>query len=161
MTDFTDRYFQDEHEYGDPVAVMMECGVLLSYVSSTYLSGWVNYVEIQAAFLVTRYEPHSQNVEEAAAFNAPMTNSGRFHTKVSSDLHDDVAILARATHRRDEWWFFYCDQDVSDCAIGRFVTDDPPERVMALFHAHVEEGRKEPRLVTRLEPRAFTGWVTI
>lgn len=169
MNEFLDRYFPVTREYPDPVELMMEPGVLLEYISITYLTGWINYVEIASAFLVTRYRRHQSNVADALVFNDP--TAGRFHTNLATDLKDVVVILARAKHRPTEWWFFYCDRDVSDCEIGRFVTDDAPERVLGLFAAHAhgssEEGPEcgeneaSSAPAIPLRPEAFTGWITL
>lgn len=87
-----------------------EC-TLYSYVSSTFLNGFINYVDIIKAFVVERYcnewdEVIPQQVKE-------------FHQSYHSSLrkiHDDKWILAQGDR---DYWLFIFDEDVSDCSIGR------------------------------------------
>lgn len=114
---FEDR-FPDAQEYGDPASVnMTEQGWRLDYISSTFLDGWINYVEPVSAFVVSRYSENFANVkaklEEWATKPPP-------HTKLG-ELDDDVFILART--QTGHLWFFWFDCDVSDCSIGCLDVD--------------------------------------
>ena len=176
--------FDQVVEYpGDIAANPFPLGVLYSYVSSTLLNGMINYVDIQAAYLITRYRAHSKNVATAAKFNA-----GRdFHAQLSS-MHDDLLILAQASAQDDPayWWFFWFDCDVSDCQIGRFrcqVDDEQKAELLACFAEWAEtksqvlsdsyasemddpeededtSENKGGKPAIRLEPTAFRGWIS-
>lgn len=123
--------------------------------------------------LLTRYQPHSENLENARKFHAEAM-PGR-HT--DDPFRDDAVILARAGKkdtdgwRADHWWFFWFDRDCSDSSIGRFHTTDPPELVRENFRRWATEtGRElstaygnndEPCDPIALDPAAFTGWIKL
>lgn len=132
---FLDRYFHDHVEYPDVTAIMMEPGVLQEYVGTTFLNGWINHVEVKKAFLITRYNPHEQNLVDAQKFNT----RPRGHADLGRELDDDVLILAVEPERPDHYWFFWADRDCSDSQIGRFVTDDPYETVAESFARYAQE----------------------
>lgn len=162
-SEFLDRYFPGVREYGDPVEIMMEPGTLISYIATTFLNGWINYVKVVSAFLVTRYQGHDRNAAAAEAFNTTTS----FHTDAATGLQDDVTILARPEHA-NEWWFFYSDRDVSDCQIGRFQTDDTPEQVLELFERHARTCSRhnadlgaETAPPIKLLAGAFHGWIKL
>lgn len=145
--DFISKHF-DCIDYPDPVATMMEPGILQRYVSSTFLNGWINYVTPIKAFLITRYRPHSQNVKDLAEFK----KAPPFHSRLEKAFHDDILLLARHPVRdwtapsgrfTNEYWFFWFDRDVSDCQIGRFHTDEPVKDVIDSFAAYAEETSQE------------------
>ena len=88
---------------------------------------------------------------------------GRTHHVDLSNLSDDVLILARVKDWHDGanesqmYYFFWYDMDCSDCFIGRFITNDPVERVTELFDQHAKKINEEhwcrPRnLRTLLDP---------
>ncbi len=132
---FLDRYFHDHVEYPDVTDIMMEPGVLQEYVGTTFLNGWINHVEVKKAFLITRYNPHEQNLADVQKFNA----RDRGHTNLSRDLNDDILLLAVEPKRPDHYWFFWADQDCSDSQVGRFITDDPCETVAESFANYAQE----------------------
>lgn len=126
MKSFIDKYFSSYEEYPDPAESMLEIGLYHEYVSSTFLNGWINYVDIIAARLITRYNEkgYQGNVDDLNHFNDDSTDT--YHTKLGNFFNDDVFILAK--NRPSRWydnvkpvyWFFWFDRDVSDCCIGRF-----------------------------------------
>lgn len=104
--------FHDCEEYPDNIA---ERGVpqsmLYEYVSSTFLNGLINYVNPFWGCVLERYEVWKNfNIEEIVnkAISQP-------HLKLSEFI-DDVLVLAET---ENSYWFFWFDNDVSDCQVGR------------------------------------------
>jgi hypothetical protein len=132
---FLDRYFHDHLEYPDVTNIMMEPGVYQEYVSTTFLNGWINHVEVKKAFLITRYSPHDQNLVDVQRFN----QRTRGHTDLSREFADDVLVLAVEPGRPDHYWFFWADRDCSDSGVGRFITADSYETVAESFTRYAQE----------------------
>ena len=161
----------------------MQTGTQYSYISSTFLDGWINYVKILDAYLVTRYRPHSKNKQAAKLFN----DGGHFHTELSK-LGDDVFILAedpctcrngcvcKSPYHYSKKWFFRYDCDVSDCSIGIINPYDSFETNKELFGKYANkyslynskgysdnEGFDENSVgwpALRLNAQQFKGWIS-
>jgi len=148
-TGFLDKYFPDGSiQYPNPTLTMLEVGLYHTYLSSTFLNGWINYVTPLGASLITRYRAHSKNLDVAAKFHDPENVDFRHHTRLSL-LGDDVVILACSEpdekHQFLElppektYWLFWFDCDVSDCEIGRFRTTIPEPQLLEEFHEWAEQ----------------------
>lgn len=133
MTKFND-YMPIDYEYPEPACVPMvgsDEGVSFSYVSETFLNGWINYVTVVSAYLVTRYGKYAGNVADLETWK----KDPPFHADLSDAFSDDVHLLARA--KDGAWWYFWFDRDCSDCMIGRFVTSDADDVVRANFDEYI------------------------
>lgn len=157
--DFWFRYFPEWIEFANPTTASLVPGTCFSYVASTFLNGWINYVKIDRAYLVTRYAKHAENQKALAAFHA----SPPFHVSFAAAFPDDVHVLARDEVGR--WWWFWYDKDCSDCCVG--ILDprgDDEETVRHCFEAYVNEasGRDpdedEPALA--IDASKIRGWVS-
>lgn len=164
---FVDRYFSAGEDYPNVTGSdILPYGHLWSYISSTFLNGFINYVDVLKAFMVTRYEPYDKNLAEAEVFNSKKAP----HTNLWSQLSDDCIILAAAKNNSQEYWFFWSDRDVSDCMIGRFVTINMRADVIVHFsdyvkfrneeiaHSYPVKGKTKP---IELNPEMFTGWINL
>ncbi|QJT71227.1 hypothetical protein GR11A_00190 [Vibrio phage vB_VcorM_GR11A] len=91
---------------------------LLSYVSSTYLNGLINHVEIVKAVVVQRY------VEDDVDWNKQVLPAVNIINEAThsdlSECPDDIWILAKT---ESDWWVFVYDKDTSDCNVGRTSRD--------------------------------------
>lgn len=158
MSKFLD-YFPYNEEYPDVSGEILPLGGLWSYISKSFLNGFVNYSTPVKAFLMHRYEPsYEVNRRVAESFNREKTT----HTDLSW-LDDDILILSRSKDL--EWWFFWFDRDVSDCSIGRFSTNDDWDTVIKRFEYYVEERQKELGYVDHkekpleLDTSRMNGWI--
>ncbi len=127
-------------------------GVFHAYVPSTLLFGFVNHAKPQMGFVLSSYRmwfnpvPQStmQVQDPPGSFNWVTkdvaskqeefdlaTEPGRLVTFDPYAFWDDVLLLSRTS--TFTWILFWFDPDVSDCAIGRFVTEDEPDVVLAAF----------------------------
>jgi len=157
-------YFNYSEEYPNPTTRMLPVNCEYTYISNTFLNGFINYVNIIKAFLITRYEPYSKNLESAVNFHDREKN--KFHTKIYNFFDDDVAILAVSDI--GEYWYFYYDQDCSDCSIGRFRTDDSEEKVILKFKLFCNnldvkynyEENSERKEAIELNPMMFHKWMS-
>jgi len=92
FTDFPRKYFDGyDLEYPDPTQTMLELGLWHTYISSTFLNGWINYVKPIAASLITRYQGHSKNLEQVQKFHGRETPDFGGHT-VLGNFGDDVLL---------------------------------------------------------------------
>lgn len=149
-------YFEDNIEYpSEVVHNPLPYGTVWSYISSTFLNGFVNYVKPISCFVLDRY---TADDEEIGDRNLTVCNKGEFgkwhkwngtkrelitaicsgdkemcHTDMSC-FGDDITILAEVEtdieDGKGRYMFFWFDNDVSDCSIGKFKTDDSKEQVV-------------------------------
>lgn len=149
-------YFDDEiigstNIVHDPIPY----GTLITSISSTFLNGFLNYVEPISVFVLDRYSP-SNKILTDKDFNVynkyggftewhkfegtkqELINSivsgkkGMFHTKISC-FSDDIILLAQIPINEPDgkgrYIFFWFDSDVSDCTVGKFETTNSKEDV--------------------------------
>jgi hypothetical protein len=157
------KYFTDSYEYPQPTLVLLLPGTVFYYISNTFLNGWINYVTLVRAWLVTRYLPHKENIKALAEH----VEANQFHTNLNQFMHDDKHLLVRAAgdDPKRPWWWFWYDQDCSDCAIGVFETDDSDEEVCRKFDEMIdrlsEQVRESPDYGPKLEIplKSIRGWI--
>lgn len=142
-------YFDQCTEYpGHEISegVLMPHDHLYSYISVDFLSAWINFVEIKSAMMVVRHsvDENISSEEELSTWlksiKERFTHATNGQNTSFREFPDDVMILAKSGSC---WWYFYFDHDVSDCEIGRFLTDDSPHLVQALFKEMVVEKSRE------------------
>lgn len=150
-----DRYFPEEVEYPAPTDYFKP-GTFLSYISSTFLNGWINYVDIIAAWYIDRYESPEAN---RAAYNE-FLGKDTFHTKLASIVEDDIIVLG-VDERGDEgkYWFFWFDRDSSDCCMGAFLSSDGKEEVMRNIESWLED-HPDAKGVHKVDHTLFKGWIS-
>ena len=163
--------FDEHEEYPSSIydKEILPMGKLYSYISHTFLLGFINQVLRDSCFkaiLVNRYfdedDAKDLGMSKRESLDALMSES-RYHTKLH-ELRDDVAFLLE---QNGIYWFFYFDWDVSDCMIGRFRSDLNFDEVYALMCRFVEDENfvngyqpidKEP--YWELPNTLFRGWLT-
>ena len=123
--------FKDDREY--PRDELAEEGVpqgmFYSYVSSTYLNGLVNYVRTRWVGVVQRYVNDSDPGRHGDADDPIWDDAFEARCLASADcghpdyskIPEDIWLLGET---ENSWWFFWSDQDSSDCCIGRFAKSD-------------------------------------
>jgi len=184
-------YFTQEVEYPDDVASNpLPLNVWWSYISSTFLNGFINYVDPIKVFVLDRYTRWTDDVDEISIREPPgafqwskfkgtkekvlelASEEGRvFHASLKM-FDDDVVVLSRPKksrngHQPGGYVFFWFDCDVSDCCIGRFETEDSEEDVVAAFVEWVEWVSANTCAqyggegsARELPPHALSGWVS-
>ena len=128
------------------------------YVSSTFLNGFINYATPISAFMLDRYVEMDEKSKTGFVahlrsddyryewydktfytkrdlFEAATKPGVIYHTDMNI-LRDDVLILSKINDGM--YIYFWYDMDVSDCAIGRFKTDDTEEEVIEEFTKFVK-----------------------
>ena len=142
MTDFVDKYFEHREMYPRGVTDdLLPPGTLYEYISSTFLNGLINYVEIQSAWLMARYQQwqgtgdgSTQTIQvmdppgsykwkkiegnKQERFELLTTENAVCHSKLH-DFGDDIVLLAKSELGK-YFYLFWFDCDVSDCEVGRF-----------------------------------------
>ena len=157
---------------------------LWNYVSTSYLDGFINFVQIVKGFVIARYrqwnEPLSKpviiniNIDQKwckkefntkrEIFDAITITNAIVHPKLH-DFKDDVVILTKAFNKDNTqfcWVFFWYDCDVSDCSIGRFQTEDSDEIVIEKFKTYVKSCNDPTLGETEQEiPSSYfnSGWI--
>lgn len=111
--------FKESIAYPDNLA---ETGVpqdtLLSYVSNTFLNGFVNYVDIKHVIMIERYTKFdADKIDRFIEWlnNEPNTKYDNIQ-KTIDDVVDDIILFGETDN---SCWFFWSDRDCSDCNIGR------------------------------------------
>jgi hypothetical protein len=129
-------YFENFEEY--PTNVVdnpIPYGTLYSYISSTFLNGFINYTEPIKCYLIDRYTPDDEiitvpNIKGPKKELKEKVLSGEidcFHTDLDC-FEDDIIILSKI--QNNKYRFFWFDMDVSDCSVGKFETTDSQEDVI-------------------------------
>lgn len=150
------KYLPDYVEYPDIAEELLPHGTMYAYISSTFVNGFLNYSKPVKAFLMHRYEQDPEVNQEAAK------KLGGYHTSLS--LGDDVLMLSKSD-KSNEYWYFWLDNDVSDCCIGRFVTEDSEEEIVKEFTQYVKKTQQNLGYVDHdLEPieldvSKIKGWI--
>jgi len=168
-----DKYFQYTRNYPCPTEDILPLGERWDYISSTFLNGWINYVKIISARLITRYaeDGYEGNIIRAKKWH----NDNTYHSKFV-DLGDDVLILAKDDVKRFQidrtpyYWFFWFDMDGSDCCIGRFRSDDHEEQIKKLFDEYADESSRDLSVSygaskssvdsIDIDPKSLCGWIS-
>jgi len=182
------NYFPENVEYPEDIAERpLPFGTLYSYVSSTFLNGFINYVDILKAYVAERYHKWDEPLQDGykisitdppGSFNwvskicytknelfgnitIPRSN---FHSDFV-DFQDDVIILAQAQNKLENsqcFYLFWYDRDCSDCLIGRFVSGDSKEDIIKAFDYYIKE---DPAVVEytgesrEIPLHYFNGWL--
>jgi len=125
----------------------LEHGVFYQYVASSYLNGIVNYTTPIAGILLERYGVLDREKVRAV--------TERLDHPSLEMLGDDVILLCSAG---GDYYVFWFDRDVSDCCVGRFKSDDAPEKLAADLGAWVESlCDRSKRGVERSDDEGY-GW---
>jgi hypothetical protein len=180
------KYFKDTEEFPkqDLILNILPYGVMHSYVSSTYLNGFINYVTITKAYVLNRYYDWNDVLEHTISIQDPpnsfnwtkklcktknelyeaLTAPGAtFHGQLY-DFQDDVVILARSGEIDGKmcYYVFWYDCDVSDSCIGRFLTVDSEEEVIKEFDSYVQKlhmlGDSPAAKAKEIPLHYFRGW---
>ena len=127
-----------------------------NYVSSTYLNGFINYVNILAGAMIRIY------AEDDAEWKAFCDNvealKDEVHTNVSSaDKFDYVVVLAESS---DSYWVFDSDKDSSDCKIARISKEHFKDRDEAIVSFNENMGSEDDEFIL-IDKSLFKGWVTL
>lgn len=147
-------YFEDNIDYPNNIMENpIPYNICWSYVSSTFLNGFINYVEPIKVFVIDRY---SSNKEEVTCEQFKGTKRELKDKIISGDIkpfhtdlgcfNDDIMILAEFEHEKDElnhFIYFWFDCDVSDCVIGKFKTEDTKEQVIQSLVNFLEQRKEE------------------
>ena len=170
MADKFMDYFTEEIEYPKMVGYeIMPWGHYWEYISSTFLNGFINYVDIKFAFLVDRYTIDDgyndhEDVELKKQALIDFLRKKDVHTHLS-EFQDDIIVLGEV--EKNSYMFFWFDCDVSDCCIARFKTSDQLFKIKENLRAFVKEIYYEHTLdkqdeydPTELPSECFTGWIS-
>ena len=178
------NYFDENIDYPKEVAHdPIPYGTVWCYISSTFLNGFINYVEPIKCYLIDRYTSDNKKVDDNHTKGELKEKilSGEnetFHTKLNC-FRDDIIILAEietnnydSNNKLNKFMFFYFDEDVSDCCIGRFETNDSKEEVIQSIINWLEREKlnNNGRIInentesgiinyTELPPSFLQGWI--
>lgn len=134
--DFEELYFTEQYDYPDPSSlslIVYRGGMLFNYISSTFLNGYINYVNIIKAYGIHRYTDPQEKID-----GKYVDKLKTVHPKLT-DYDDDIFILAKSRDASNSYFYFWYDMDCSDCSIGNFVTTDDIDIVIKKFEAWVYE----------------------
>lgn len=162
-------YFEDNIEFPKDVAYNpIPWNVAWTYISSTFLNGFINYVEPLACYVVNRYTKETEDISDRdisicdrgsskwhkwngtkiELINSIISgNKEMYHTKLNC-FGDDIIILAKIEDEfnnekgKNKFMFFWFDMDVSDCSIGRIKTEDNEEIVIEALENWLTENFK-------------------
>lgn len=144
-------------------------GTCYTYISSTFLNGFINYVNPFYVAMIERYNEGWLNEEEYRKKVLEELKSP--HTDYSPRLFDDIFILAESENTiyfnelnmkdNRSYWFFWSDRDCSDCSIGRFFIGDVTKKevIKALEHTFKINHPGEGYNIGEREEREYPGGV--
>lgn len=176
-------YFSDTKEY--PLTQFPEeilpLGELWEYVPSTFINGFLNIKQdfkdaLVSAYLLSRYEKRGEEMgqPETITLYSKLKVSSKFritqkqqvidlfNMNFTSDgnlsvFQDDLFLLYKLN---DVYMFIWCDNDVSDCCIGRFKTENSHEQVLQNFRdqANLLSNEHQGEDATPLPLSWLSGW---
>lgn len=157
------KYFTNGVDYPNILGGdILPDGTLWSYVSSTFLNGFINYAQPIKCYLMNRYRDWNEEREDddlKLQHRQPMENkwvdhvfktkeeiyqfvlknpTGYIHSRLDV-FSDDILVLSKVKDTPNKYIFFWFDRDVSDCCIGVFTTEDTEETVVNEFRSYVQE----------------------
>jgi hypothetical protein len=183
------KYFAEVIDYPrDILNDFLPVGTQWNYVPSTLLLGLINHVKIIKAQAVGHYSEWDEFDEDPSPLYirseipnelwtevAPKTPNERFeilarpgircHPKII-DWGQDVVLLTSSNKHDNSvvnpvYILFWFDQDCSDCSIGRFITDDTSDQVLAEFEHYVQTHPCNLYGAREIPPHAFqAGWLS-
>ncbi len=130
---------------------ILPVGTLYQYVSSTFLNGIVNYCQPIQCYVLDRYTHRNSIIELKYCDGKDWhTFCGEKHVAIEnfrtgkfknlngtiSCFYDDVIILGQLSD--DLYIYFYFDYDISDCAVGRFETNDNREKIIESIEDYID-----------------------
>lgn len=134
-------------------------GVLLNYVSKSYINGIVNYVSPFFVCVIERYIDWSK----ISIYDEIELMEKSHHTQYSM-ISDDVILLAKT---ENSLWFFWSDQDCSDCSVGRIaktITEDDFKQKLIdwiVSHPYVDRDENTESIVGNyIELKIPKGWMS-
>ena len=152
------------------------------YVVQDFVQGFVNHVSNHRIFLINRYGPaeHRETTLEPnetyrQLYERLAKQASRFHIKVGK--YDDTIVIGESD---SDFWIFWYDLDVSDCAVWRISKDtaalivkDPKgdlyRWIVEAFTAHLRDtydnwqhdfAQPEPIIVEIEKPKPSFGWIS-
>ncbi len=154
-------YFEDSVDYPDGVASdPIPYGTVWCYISSTFLNGFINYVEPIKVYQIDRYTAENEIINgKTKAEWRKLVLEGKDQS-VHCNLRmfrDDIVILSNIGIGK--YMFFYFDMDVSDCCVGRFETDDSEEEVAKSVVNWLEEQKEQNKKHIDIQPNTESGIV--
>lgn len=158
------QYFEEEYEYPSNEQLLhgIQQGVLFSYVASTYLQGFINYVDIEAAVLLNRYsETDEEFQKQIDSIKKEVAEQNEVHTYLYD--YDDILILGKTD---DMYIVFWSDGDVSDCNIGGLPLDtfeSLSDAIEALYKEaeYLVADNVEVKDYYKIPVEFFSGWITL
>ena len=149
-------YFDDTIEYPHNIVDNpIPYGEVWTYISSTFLNGFINYTKPFGCYVINRYTKESDDISDR---NTTICNKGQFgkwhkfkgtkkelidlitsgekevyHTEMSC-FGDDIIVIGEVgddySENNGKYIFFWFDMDCSDCSIGKFKTSDSKEEIL-------------------------------
>lgn len=155
-----DSYTPENFEYPHPAVQPLVPGVCFSYISTTFLNGWINYTgKVVRAYLLERYYDPEEDEETNEQRLAKWHADPPYHADLGK-LGDDVLLLTK--DEGGKWWFYWFDCDVSDSGIGILDTEDDEATIIAAFDEFVAERQryiKPEGKALLIGPTTIRGWV--
>lgn len=159
-TDFNE-IFKWSEDYPKISGEILPYGTLYEYISSTFLNGFINYVDIRYAVASNRYwdDEDVRNFGDWEEFISNMSKRTEPHTNLDT-YRSDICCYGLDNHK--DFIFFYFDRDVSDCCIGRLEKESTTEELLKQYVINTSlnkaEGYQEtPKILQIKKPK---GWVS-
>ena len=183
-------YFDDSVDYPREVAHnTLPYGTVWSYISATFLNGFVNYVKPISVFVLDKYTMQDENISDR---DVNIFDKGKFgnwhkwegtkgglieaiksgeketyHTQLNWFGDDTILLSEIETDEKDgkgRYMFFWFDLDVSGCCIGKFETTDAKEQVVQSVVNWLEdcklEDDNEIKNYTEIPISFLGGWIS-
>lgn len=166
MKDLFDMFEWIEYPENTALVEGLQNNVMYDYVSTTYLNGFINYVDIIKCFMIRHYGDN----EEWKKFVNNVDSKVDPHTDLSdSDKYDDVIIIASSG---DFYIIFWSNCDCSNSSIGKiskscFESDDDVVEALKTSikqNLNIQEDINDDNWdnnVKEIPKSFFSGWITL
>jgi hypothetical protein len=118
--------FESGEQYPENVADRgVPQNTIYSYISTTFLNGFINYVEIKHVMMIERYtEFNDEKIKKYIEHLKSEYNtdySGSYNTEETGKVVDDIILIGET---EESIWLFWSDRDCSDSCIGRVAKSE-------------------------------------
>lgn len=119
--------------------IIFKPNVLYTYIPSYILDPLPKDLTFIKSYLLDRYRDEEVDKDLITRYN---NIKDKYQYTLAYDLLPDDVILLGYEEKSDYYWYFWFDKDCSDCACGRFQTQDTREKVIKIFDQKTQELQK-------------------
>ena len=136
------KYFTKRVEFPELSGELLPVNTLWEYISSSFLDGIINHYNIIGWFVLDNdlydgIDPVFEDMhdltyaEKLERIDSVRLNGFDNPRLMIREFEDNLIFVGKSNVSDCEYCYFYYDTDISDCCVGRFVTDDSHDEILS------------------------------